>query len=65
MAKDKIQVKFEKPRVRFSESGAPYTLVEDIFHSERGQKIISRMALLRARESRADRAPQNRHGQED
>jgi hypothetical protein len=43
----RMEVKSEKPRVRFSKSGAPYTLVEDIFRSGKGQEIISRMATLR------------------
>jgi hypothetical protein len=47
MAKGKIEIRSEKPRVRFSRWGVPYTRVEDIFHSEKGQKIISRMAVLR------------------
>jgi hypothetical protein len=55
MDKNKIEVKFLKPRVRFSQSGIPYTLVEDIFHSEKGQQIISRMASFRSRDASADR----------
>jgi hypothetical protein len=55
MSKEKMEVKFKTPRVHFSKSGAPYTHVEDIFHSERGQRIISRMAMLRGRDVRTGR----------
>jgi hypothetical protein len=55
MAKEKLEARFEKPPVRFSKSGIPYTLVDEIFHSERGQQIISRMATLRARDLKTGR----------
>ncbi len=56
MSKEKIETKSQKPRVRFSKSGVPYTRVEDIFESEEGQKIISRMAILRAHNPAPGRA---------
>jgi hypothetical protein len=60
MAKEQLQAKFDKPRVRFSKSGTPFTLVEDIFHSKKGQQIISRMATLRSRDERTGRFKPNR-----
>ena len=55
MAKENSQPKPEKPRVRFSKSGTPYTLVKDIFSSSKGQAIISRMAALRERDAKTGR----------
>jgi hypothetical protein len=55
MAEPKLKVKFLKPPVKFSKSGAPYILVEDIFHSAEGQRIISRMATQRARDVKTGR----------
>ena len=55
MAKpNKLEVKFSKPPVRFSESGAPYIEVQDIFHSAEGQRVISRMAELRAKAEKSE-----------
>jgi hypothetical protein len=47
MAKEKLEIKFDKPPIHVANSGALYINADDIIHSEVGQTVILRMATIK------------------
>jgi hypothetical protein len=46
MAEEKLKIKFPKPPVHVTASGALYINADDIVHSAVGQEVILRMATI-------------------
>jgi len=47
MAKERMEIKFEKPPVHITASGSLSIKADDIFHSKVGQDVILRFATIK------------------